>query len=192
MDLASLLHLISQHGQVVYSVVFTYAAQHGLLMALLAGYAAQAGALDLVTVFLVTWVGSFTGDVFRFWIGRRFGAAWLRRFPRLQGGMRKTSRLVERHYLWLPMVHRYPNGIRTFAAVAYGMSNLSWPLFLALNVAAAGLWAMATTAAGYAFGRLSEKMMSDVASHLSLVLLVVFLAVAWLLSRRLERTLERS
>jgi membrane protein DedA with SNARE-associated domain len=54
------------------------------------------------------------------------------------------------------------------------------------------LWAATTTAAGYAFGRLSEKMMSDIASHLSIALLVVFLAVAWLLSKRLERTLERS
>jgi membrane protein DedA with SNARE-associated domain len=72
------------------------------------------------------------------------------------------------------------------------MSKLSWSRFLVLNVVAAGLWATATTAAGYAFGRLSEKMMSDVASHLGIALLVVFLVAAWLLSKRLERTLEGS
>lgn len=192
MDLAHLLDLIRQHGQAVYSFVFAYAASHGMLMALFAGYAAQTGALDLATVFLVSWSGSFVGDTVRFWIGRKFGTSWLRGFPRLEGGMRKAARLVERHYLWLPMVHRYPNGIRSLAAFAYGMSSLSWPLFLALNLVAACLWAATMVAAGYAFGRLSEKMMSDVASHLSMVLLAVFLAAAWLLSKRLERALERS
>jgi membrane protein DedA with SNARE-associated domain len=192
MDLAHILDLIRQHGQAVYAFIFAYAASHGMIMALFAGYAAQTGALDVVTVLFACWTGSFIGDTIRFWVGRRFGTSWLRSWPRLESGLRKAARLVDRHYLWLPLVHRYPNGIRNLAGFAFGMSNLSWPSFLALNFVAAGLWAGLTVFAGYAFGQISDKAMNDAASHVSLALLVVFLAAAWLLSKRLDRAIERS
>src|SRR5262245_2728277 len=72
-DLSSFLDLIRQHGDVAYSIMFAYAASHSLLLALFAGYAAHSGALQLATLIMVCWFGSFTGDAVRFWIGRRFG-----------------------------------------------------------------------------------------------------------------------
>lgn len=192
MNLADILDLIRQHGQAVYAFVFAYAASHGMVMALFAGYAAQTGALDVINVFLACWTGSFVGDTVRFWIGRRFGTSWLRSFPRIETGLQKAARLVDRHYLWLPLIHRYPNGIRSLAGFAFGMSSMSWPVFLVLNFVAAGIWAALTVFAGYAFGQISDKAMNDAASNLSLALLVVFLTLAWLLSKRLDRALERS
>src|SRR5215213_6443230 len=72
-DLASFLDLIRQHGDAAYSIMFAYAASHSLLLTLFAGYAAHSGALGFGTLIVVCWLGSFTGDVIRFWIGRRFG-----------------------------------------------------------------------------------------------------------------------
>jgi len=192
MDLAHILDLIRQHGAAVYAFIFAYAASHGMIMALFAGYAAQTGALDVMTVLFACWTGSFIGDVVRFWVGRRFGTSWLRSWPRLENGLQKAARLVDRHYLWLPLVHRYPNGIRNLAGFAFGMSNLRWPIFLVLNFVAAGLWAGLTVFAGYGFGQISGKAMNDAASNLSLALLALFLAAAWLLSKRLDRSIERS
>ena len=82
-DLASFLDLIRQHGDAAYSIMFAYAASHSLLLALFAGYAAHSGALQLGTLILVCWFGSFAGDAVRFWIGRRFGTRLLGSFPRL-------------------------------------------------------------------------------------------------------------
>ena len=79
-DLTSFLDLIRQHGDAAYSFMFAYAASHSLLLALFAGYAAHSGALSLGTLIVVCWFGSFTGDVIRFWIGRRYGARWLGSF----------------------------------------------------------------------------------------------------------------
>jgi hypothetical protein len=45
--------------------------------------------------------------------------------------------------------------------------------------------------AGYAFGRVSEKVMSQTSSGLGVVMLIAFLGVSWALSKRLERALER-
>jgi membrane protein DedA with SNARE-associated domain len=191
MDLAYLLDIIRQHGQAAYALVFAYAAMHSMIITLFAGYAVQTGTLDLLTVLLVCWSGSFLGDVLRFWVGRRFGTAWVRSFPRIEAGLRKTARLMDRHYLWMPMVHRYPNGTRTLGGFAFGISSMTWPLFLLLNLVSAGLWAGLVVSAGYAFGRVSEKAINDAASNLGLALLVAFLALAWILSKRLDRAMER-
>ena len=191
-DLASFLELIRQHGDAAYSLMFGYAASHSLLLALFAGYAASSGALGFGTLVMVCWFGSFTGDVVRFWIGRRFGTRWLESFPRLERAVRTAARLADRHYVWMILLHRYPHGIRGVAGFAYGMSQLPWSTFLALNFVAAGLWSCAVVSAGYAFGQVSEKVMNDASSGLGLVMLLAFLGLSWLLSKKLERVAERN
>jgi membrane protein DedA with SNARE-associated domain len=90
------------------------------------------------------------------------------------------------------LLHRYPYGIRGVAGFAYGMSRLPWSTFLALNFVAAGLWSCAVVCAGYAFGQLSEKVMSDASSGLGLVMMVAFLGLSWILSKKLDRVVERN
>ncbi len=190
-DLASFLDLIRQHGDAAYSLMFAYASSHSLLFALFAGYAAHSGALDFVTLIVVFWFGSFAGDAVRFWIGRRFGTSWLGPFPRLERAVQTAARLADRYYVWMILFHRYPHGIRGVAGFAYGMSRLPWSTFLALNFAAAGLWSCTIVSAGYAFGHVSEKLMNDASSGLGLVMLVAFLGLSWMLSRKLERVVDR-
>ena len=191
-DLASFLDLIRQHGDAVYSFMFAFATSHSLLLVLFGGYAASSGALGLGTLIAVCWLGSFTGDVVRFWIGRRFGTRWLGSFPRLERMVQIVARLADRHYVWMILFHRYPHGIRGVAGFAYGLSRLPWSTFLALNFVAAGLWSCAVVSAGYAFGQVSEKMMNDASSGLGVVMLVVFLGLSWILSKKLEQVAERS
>jgi membrane protein DedA with SNARE-associated domain len=191
-DLTSFLDLIRQHGDAAYSFMFAFAASHSLLLALFAGYAAHSGALGFGTLVVVCWLGSFTGDVIRFWIGRRFGTRWVRPFPRLERAVETTAQVANRHYVWMILFHRYPHGIRGVAGFAYGMSRLPWSTFLVLNFGAAGLWSCAIVSAGYAFGQLSEKVMSDASSGLGLVMLFAFLGLFWILSKKLDRVVERS
>jgi len=190
-DLEHFFGLVRQYGEVAYSFMFGYAMLHTLLLAIFAGYAAQAGALQFWPLLAVCWIGTYMGDVVRFWIGRRFGTRWLRRWPRLEHGVKTAARLADRHHVWMMMMHRFPYGVRGIAGFAYGASSLSWPRFLAWNVVAAGLWAAATVGSGYAFGFVAEKTLSDAASGLGIAMLVVFLALAWVLSRRLGRVMEQ-
>lgn len=190
-DLTSFFDLIRQHGDAAYSFMFAYAASHSLLLTLFAGYAAHSGALDFGTLLVVCWFGSFTGDAIRFWIGRRFGTRWVGPFPRLERAVQTAAQLANRHYVWMILFHRYPLGIRGVAGFAYGMSRLPWSTFLVLNFGAAGLWSCAIVSAGYAFGQLSEKVMSDASSGLGLVILLAFLGISWILSKKLDRAVER-
>jgi membrane protein DedA with SNARE-associated domain len=189
-DLASFLDMLRQHGDAAYTFLFAFAASHRLLMALLAGYVAHAGALGFGTLIAVFWFGSFAGDVIRFWIGRRYGARLFRSYPKLEKMVQTAARLTDRHYYWMIFVHRFPHGIRGLAAFAYGMSQLPWSTFLVLNFLAAGVWAVALISVGYAFGHVSEKVMSDASSGLGIVMLVIFLGLSWVLSKRLERAAE--
>ena len=191
-DLTSFLELLRLHGDEAYGLIFAFASSHSLLLTLFAGYASSSGALDLGTLIGVVWAGSFLGDAFRFWIGRRFGNQWLSPFPRLHRTSEIVVRLVDRYYVWLILFHRYPHGIRGVAGFAYGMSQLSWPTFMAFNFVAAGLWSGAIISAGHAFGQVSEKLMSDAFSGLGMVMLLVFLVLSWVLSKKLERVAEQS
>ena len=191
-DLASFLELIRQNGDAAYSFMFAFATSHSLLLALFSGYAASSGALGLGPLIAVCWLGSFTGDVVRFWIGRHFGTRWLASFPRLERMVQIAARLADRHHAWMILVHRYPHGIRGVAGFAYGISRLPWSTFLVLNFIAAGLWSSAVVSAGYAFGQVSEKMMNDASSGIGVVMLIAFLGLSWVLSKKLERVAERS
>jgi membrane protein DedA with SNARE-associated domain len=191
-DLASFLEIIHQNGDAAYSLMFAYATSHSLLFTLFAGYAAHSGAMQLGPLIAVCWLGSFTGDVIRFWIGRRFGTRWLGSFSRLERSVQTVARLADRHYAWMILLHRYPHGIRGVAGFAYGISRLPWSTFLALNFVAAGLWSAAVVSAGYAFGQVSETLMNDASSGLGVVMLIAFLGLSWSLSKKLERVAERS
>lgn len=190
-DLTSFLDIVRQHGTAVYSIVFAYAFSHSLLITLFAGFAAHAGALAFAPLVVACWIGSFLGDVLRFWIGRRFGTGLLSRFPRLDRAMKVVTRLTDNHYLWMILAHRYPHGIRGVAGVAYGMSNLSWAIFLPINLIASGLWAVIVVSIGYGFGQFSEKALNDASSGVGIVMLIAFLGLSWYLGRRLERLIEQ-
>jgi len=191
-DLASFLELLRLHGDAAYVLVLAFAASHSLLLTLFAGYASSSGALDLGTLIVVVWTGSFLGDAIRFWIGRRFGNQWLSPFPRLHRTSQTVVQLVDRYYVWLILFHRYAHGIRGVAGFAYGMSRLPWSTFLVFNFVAAGLWSGVVLSVGHAFGQVSEKLMSDAFSGLGVFMLIVFLVLSWILSRKLERVAERS
>lgn len=191
-DLTSFLDLIRQHGDAAYTFLFAYAASHSLLFGLFAGYAAHAGALSVGTLVIVFWIGSFLGDVVRFYIGRRYGPRLFKSWPRIARLVNIAARLTDKHAILMILFHRYPHGIRGVAAFAYGLSNLTWPTFLALNFVAAGLWSGAVVATGYAFGTVSETLMNDASSGLGVVTLVVFLGLSWILSKKLESVVESS
>ena len=190
-DLASFLDFVRQHGEAVYAFLAVYSMANSLLVALFAGYAAQAGALGYEQVLVACWAGTFAGDVLRFWVGRRFGTRWLRGIPRLQRAVDTAARVADRHHAWMILIHRYPRIIRNVAGFAYGASTLGWARFLVLNFIAAGLWAGLAVSAGYGFGFVSEKTVTDALSVFGIAMLVAFLVLGWFLTRRLERVMER-
>jgi membrane protein DedA with SNARE-associated domain len=187
MDLAYFLGLVRDHGHAAYGIVFALAAANMLLPVLFAGYAAALGAFDLMALILVCGTGSLAGDALRFWIGRRYGSGLVRRFAKLA----RAARLIDRQFVWMVMLHRYPQGLRNLAGLAFGISAVTWHRFLALNLVSATIWAVAMVSTGYLFGQVLEAALGDAASKFGLAALVLFALIAWLLSRSLDPTAER-
>ncbi len=190
-DLNQLLELTRAHGELAYGFVFGWALGNSFVV-LIAGYAAHLGAFNWGKLVLVCWLGGFAGDAFRFWVGRRFGSNWLSSFPRIQRALHDTERLVTRHYLWIIFVHRYVYGVRNLAGFAFGMSSVPAATFLALNFVSAGLWSVTVVSAGYAFSQFTDKVLSDAASRVSLLALMLFVGLFWILGKRLSRAIEKS
>jgi membrane-associated protein len=173
--------LVRDYGPWLYGLLFVYTFTKSGALPLLAGYAAQAGALDLVLVGAATFAGGYLGDETRFWLARRYGAAWLARRPRLFAALARASSLFERHGSLYIFVYRYPKGMRTIGAFPIGLTSLRWRIFTGLNAASAALWTLILVGAGYRLGPQIEEAVRNGFGAVSLVLLVLFLAAAGLI-----------
>jgi len=129
---------------------------------ILAGFAAHRGYLNLPLVMLSATLGGFLGDQGYFLLGRRFGARLLRRFPTLEPGTVRFTRLLDRHNLLVILSLRFLYGLRTVGPIAVGMSPVSAQRFLILNLLGAIVWGVVFTSVGYAFGNLAEAMLGEV------------------------------
>jgi membrane protein DedA with SNARE-associated domain len=178
---------IAQYGGYFYLVTLVWTALEGETFVLLAGYAASHGLLSLPLLILCAWIGSFCGDQFYFFLGRRYGTRVLRRFPKWQPGVDRALRLLERYDTGFILSFRFIYGVRNFSSFAMGMSPLRWSRFLMLNFIAAGVWSVAFAGGGYVFGEALSAMLGDAAEILGLLALGIFIVVVAYLLRRQKR-----
>ena len=182
--------LIADHGAWFYPLTFVLTFLEGETFVIFAGAAAQQGVLDLRLLIVSAWLGSFAGDQFYFFIGRRYGQRLLARFPRHRGPVDIALGFLRRYNTWFILSFRFVYGIRNVSSFAMGTSGLSYGRFLALNFIAAGAWALSFAGAGYLLGHAFEAMLGDLVKQFGLAMLGVFLFVVALvlaLHKRLQK-----
>jgi membrane protein DedA with SNARE-associated domain len=182
--------LIAHNGACFYAIVFIWTFLEGETVVLLAGFAAAQGLVDPILLFTAAWLGSFSGDQCYFWLGRRFGARLLDRFPRWRHGVDSALHWLERYDTGFILSFRFIYGVRNLSSFALGVSAVRWNRFLRLNFIAAGLWAASFVGVGYFLGHAFRSVLGDLARSFSFVMLGVFVAVAggmWLLHRTQRR-----
>ena len=184
MDIAE---TIRDYGDWFYVVTFVWTFLEGETFVIFAGLAARQDILRLDLLIAVAWLGSFAGDQVYFWIGRRWGHALLRRFPRWSPGVHAALDLLRRYNTWFILSFRFIYGVRNFSSFAMGMSGLSWPRFLILNFLAAGVWAVTFAGVGYIVGATFEHLLGDLALVFGLVMLLIFAAVIAFIARSQRR-----
>lgn len=177
-----LLELIQEYGLWVYLLLFAYCALKSGALPLFAGYAAQAGALELLPVVVATFAGGYLGDEARFTLARRYGDGWADERPRIQKAMATAKALVARYGWAYIFLYRYPKGMRTIGALPLGLGTMRWGTFTLLNAASALVWTFALVAVGFAFGAQVEHAVRTswgAASIILLGLMVSAIAFAW-------------
>ncbi|MCC5763427.1 DedA family protein, partial [Klebsiella pneumoniae] len=95
----------------------------GETILVLAGFLAFRGYMQLDTVILTAFLGSYAGDQLWYFLGRRHGRRLLARKPRWQKLGDKALDHVRRHPdLWV-LSFRFVYGLRTVMPVAIGLSG---------------------------------------------------------------------
>lgn len=185
-----MIETIEAYGDLFYLVTFVWTFLEGETFVLFAGLAAHMGILRLDLLIACAWIGSYLGDQFYFFLGRRYGERLMRRFPRLQPGVAAATGWLRRWDVWFILSYRFLYGIRNFSSLAMGMSDITWIRFALLNFLAAGIWAVTFAGVGYIFGHAFEAVLGQSAKAFGLALLALFAGIIltkWLLFRRRQR-----
>lgn len=179
--------LLRDYGALIYLLLFAYCALKSGVLPLFAGYAAQIGAVDLLPVVAVTFAGGYLGDEARFFIARRYGAAFLSRWQSTRRGMERARRLMAHYGTSYIFLYRYPKGMRTIGALPLGLSPMPWPRFTLCNAASAALWTGIMIGAGHLFGAAIEQAVVKNWGAVSVALLAAFLVLGMVAWRRINR-----
>lgn len=117
-----------------------------------AAIGATVGLVDPWILMASVWIGSYCGDQTWFYLGRRYGPAILRRFPRSRPKVETANALLERYGTLFILSFRFLYGIRNVASIVCGLAGYNWARFAVLNFIAAGIWAGSFVAAGWFLG----------------------------------------
>jgi membrane protein DedA with SNARE-associated domain len=166
----------------------------GETVVLAAAFAAahEGGGLSLGRVIVTAAVAGVLGDNMGYFLGRRYGRAWLERHGRLvrlsPAQLMRLDAFFARFGPAAVAIARFVAGVRVMAAFAAGASHMAWGTFLIFNIVGAVLWSAAVGAAGYALGHgytQAARWLGDAGVVLVLALLVALLATRiWRRARR--------
>lgn len=177
MDLHTLKGLIADYGMWFYVVTFLWTFIEGETFIIYAGVLAAQGILNAPLLLVCAWLGSFCGDQTYFTVGRLFGPRLLARFPWLKAKTDLVQEWLRKHDTAFILGFRWLYGIRNFASVGLGMTDIHRSRFMRLNFIAAGIWAVGFIGVGYGVGTLLRPMINRVAQHFTLVMLGIFVVM---------------
>ena len=195
--------LLLAHG---YVVIFIGAAldnfglpASGDVVLFAGGWFSNLGHAALPLVMLSGFAGALASDNAVYWIGRIGGRPLITRVLKMrflhflinEGTLEKVERYFEAHGGKMVFVGRFGPGLRSMTPLFAGVSKMKYYKFFPYNLSAAGVWAVAYTLVGYAFGAYWSSLLAVAQSFgYVLVALVALILVAYLLRRFLRRQSE--
>ena len=171
--------LISDLG---YIAVFIGTFLEGETVLALAGVAAAHGYLSFLAVTATAVLGGFLGDQFWFFMGRRYGARVLARFPGLAAKTPKVQALLRRWDAGAVILLRFCYGLRIAGPIVIGTCGISpWRLAF-FNFIGVLIWAPLVAGIGYLAWQAMEQWIGRFRHVQIALLMVVVLAitVVWL------------
>ncbi|PZQ62348.1 MAG: DedA family protein [Phenylobacterium zucineum] len=141
------------------------AAVEGQTAVVAGGVMAREQILSPAVVVLAAALGSGMIDYLLFVLGRSFRHTnWVKKTT-AKPAFGKALELIERHPSGFILSFRFLYGLRAAGPVAVGVSTVSTRKFAILNAIAAGIWAGAFVALGYAFGPAVMRVLEAVFAH---------------------------
>lgn len=172
-----------------YGAVFfgTFLEGEGILV--LAGFFAQQRYLSLVTVIGVAFLGSYCGQLFWFWLGRRHGVNLLERYPKMKRHFGRGLRLFERYGAVTIFISQYLYGLRIAGAVIVGISKIRMLEFVIYQAISSFIWAIVIAGLGFYFGEAVDRFLgrAGAVQKYALGAIIVVMLIIFLVHRIRER-----
>lgn len=165
----------------------------GETILIIGGLLAQLGYLNLPSVMLVAFIGSFSGDQFYFHLGRLKGIELLARFPNWQKRIRKAHQLIERYRDFIMLGFRFVYGMRIMTPFVLAMDKrVKTSRFVILNAIGALIWSVAVAGGGYLFGHALEIVIKDIKRYqLALILIIASVGIVlWIVHKYRENKIR--
>jgi membrane protein DedA with SNARE-associated domain len=162
----------------------------GDLAILLAGHLVARRRLALPAAFAAIVLGSVAGSSVLFWLSRRYGQPFIRRYgPYMHIKQRRLDAAERGFRRWgfmLIVVGRHVPGMRMVISVFAGVFGVSWPVFVSSVALSSTLWAAIFLALGYGLDGRIGQYLTLTPWHLlpSTLFLSGSLLYGWLLHRR--------
>jgi len=155
-------------------------------------YAARTHGIDIWPLIAAGIVAAILGEIFGFWIGRRFGHQLLMRYGTRLGVTEERIRvgqwLFVRYGGRFVFIARFLPFLRNIAAVLAGTNSMAQHNFYFASATAAAAWIIGYGLAAYSFGEAFANLASPAAAVLGLAATLIVLATP-LLILRYERSL---
>ena len=168
----------------------------GETILLAAGFFASTGHFKVLWVMLIAMTGAVLGDNAGFAIGRHYGRGFLLRFGRwvflTPRRLVRIGNFFERHGDKTILFARFITGLRVFAAIFAGASDMRWRIFLIYNMAGALLWSVVITLLGYLFGHSWPVLEKWVGRSGMFILLAAMIAIAVIWRVRAHRRANKA
>ena len=166
------------HG---YWVLFIGTFLEGEAILIMAGFLAFEGYLNIGGVIVTSFIGSFLGDQFYFYLGYFQGRKLLRRFHSIARKFREALRLIDKYGAFVAFISRYTYGFRIVLPIILGITTLPARTFLWINLLSALSWAVVFSLLGYLFGKSASLFLDDVSRYEDLLMLALagFIMTAW-------------
>jgi len=178
-------NLIIQYG---YFMLIIGAVLEGETIAIIAGFLASRGYLQLTWVIVVLFLATFATDQVFFQIGRHRGPRLLARRPTWQTKSVQIRNFLSHHRYSFIIGFRFLYGLRTLSPFVIGMSGFDQKKFMLLNALGGLLWSTFFTLGGFLFGQIAELILQDL--HRFEFWIILSLAVAgfiWWIIRLLKK-----
>lgn len=113
--------------------------------------------MSLVSVIVIGTVAAIAGESIGFFLGRRYGARLVRKFPFagewLAKRLEESRDYFRRHGGKTVAIGRYATAAGAFIPFTAGAAHMPYPRFLAFDVPAIIVWATGISIFGYVFGQ---------------------------------------
>jgi membrane protein DedA with SNARE-associated domain len=172
--------ILAQYGLVA---VFIGTFLEGEIVVIASGVLASLGFLSLPLVFITVIAGTFLGDQFFFFLGRKKGTEFLEKRGRKHWRKRaeKVHNLIHTHHYKILFGYRFLYGLRIPTLFAIGTSEISTKKFVTVNIINSIIWSVLFIFGGYFFGDVFTYYFNDFRMYAREILIGVgvFALLVW-------------